>query len=233
MPDLVADCPRCGARKHTFAVKAVLLLGMQHGWQHWYEAFGICGNCSRSTVFRLAQATNAEDIHMFETQSPMDVKKSLNNYFNIDGYISLKDRASINPPEHVPEDITKIFREAATCIAVQCWNAAGCMFRTCLDLATKPLLPEAESEGLNSKTRRDLGLRLPWLINNDLLPESLRELSSCVREDGNDGAHAGTLVKEDAEDLLDFTVALLERIYTEPKQLELAKIRREARRAKE
>jgi hypothetical protein len=54
------------------------------------------------------------------------------------------------------------------------------------------------------------------------LPEALRDLSSCVKEDGNDGAHAGTLTKEDAEDLLDFTTALLERLYTEPKQLALA-----------
>jgi hypothetical protein len=51
-----------------------------------------------------------------------------------------------------------------------------------------------------------------------------------VREDGNDGAHDGTLGKEDAEDLLDFTTALLERIYTEPERLRLAQERREKRR---
>jgi hypothetical protein len=60
----------------------------------------------------------------------------------------------------------------------------------------------------------------------------LRELASCVREDGNDGAHAGTLSKEDAEDLLDFTCALLERLITEPKRLELAEARRNERRKK-
>lgn len=231
MPELVANCPRCGAKQHTFAVKYTLFVGARYKWQHWYEAFSICGNCSRSTVFLLAQSTRCDDIHMFDQSSPMDVKKSLNNYFDVDSYINLKDRASVAPPEYVPDDILKIFREASTCVTVQCWNAAGCMFRTCLDLATRPLLPADETPGLNNKTRRDLGLRLPWLIDAKILPESLRELSKCVREDGNDGAHAGTLVKDDAEDLLDFTSALLERIYTEPERLILAQKRRDARRA--
>jgi hypothetical protein len=52
----------------------------------------------------------------------------------------------------------------------------------------------------------------------------------CIKEDGNDGAHEGTLKKEDAEDILDFTVALLSRLYTEPERLRLAKLRRDKRR---
>jgi len=42
-------------------------------------------------------------------------------------------------------------------------------------------------------------------------------------------AHAGTLNKIDAQDLLDFTHALLERLYTEPERLRLAKVRHDAR----
>jgi hypothetical protein len=68
------------------------------------------------------------------------------------------------------------------------------------------------------------------LFENRLLPSDLRELAHCIKEEGNDGAHAGTLTKEDAEDLLDFTVALLERLVTEPKKLKLAEERRQDRR---
>jgi hypothetical protein len=50
------------------------------------------------------------------------------------------------------------------------------------------------------------------------------------REDANDGAHVGNLSKEDAEDLLDFTTTLLERLGTEPKRLERAEARRKQRR---
>ena len=84
--------------------------------------------------------------------------------------------------------------------------------------------------GLNNKTRRDLGLRLPWLFDNGKLPTEVRELSTAIREDGNDGAHQGTLTKNEAEDLLDFTTALLERIFTVPMRLQIAKERREKRR---
>ena len=123
----------------------------------------------------------------------------------IEGLISKKDEATVRPPEHLPVQIEEAFREGATCLAVGCYNAAGTMFRLCVDLATRTLLPEHEIAGLNPKVRRDLGLRLPWLFTNDLLPAVLHDLSSCIKDDGNDGAHAGTLGKEDAEDMLDFT----------------------------
>ena len=137
---------------------------------------------------------------------------------NIEGFINLKDIVTESAPDHLPLDIKNAFQEGATCLAVNCYNAAGTMFRLCLDLATRSKLPAPDAEGLNVKVRRDLGLRLPWLFDQGLLPEDLLELSACVKDDGNDGAHAGTLKKEDAEDLMDFTVALLGRMYTEPER---------------
>jgi hypothetical protein len=118
-------------------------------------------------------------------------------------------------------------------MAIGCYNAAGTMFRLCIDLATKAMLPEGEADGPNQRIRRSLGLRLPWLFDSSILPEALRELSACIKDDGNDGAHEGTLSKKDAEDILDFTGVILERIYTEQKRLELAKERRDARRVKD
>ncbi|AEQ50983.1 hypothetical protein KKY_947 [Pelagibacterium halotolerans B2] len=59
----------------------------------------------------------------------------------------------------------------------------------------------------------------------------MQELSTCIHQDGNDGAHQGTLTKEDVDDLLDFTHALLTRLYTEPAKLQAAKARRDERRA--
>ena len=61
-----------------------------------------------------------------------------------------------------------------------------------------------------------------WLFDNAILPPTLRELAKCIREDADDGAHVGNRSKADAEDLLDFTMVLLDRLITEPKRLELA-----------
>jgi hypothetical protein len=158
---------------------------------------------------------------------------ALNPYFEIDHYISQRDQAPQKSPEHLPEEIKKAFDEGAACLSIGCNNACATMFRLCVDLATRPLLPDpgdATKPQPNSKTRRDLGLRLTWLFDNAILPPTLRELAKCIREDANDGAHVGNLSKADAEDLLDFTMVLLDRLITEPKRLQLAEARRTARR---
>lgn len=230
MSELVANCPRCGSRHITFDVKAANIYRVQYGWQNWYEAFGICRHCERSAIFVLSESANG-DYQYVHKVGLLKVEEALNKYVEVKGHISLKDSASIEPPEFLPKNIEAVFREGSTCLAVGCCNAAGTMFRLCVDLATKSMLPADEAPGLNAKTRRDLGLRLPWLFENGRLPEPLRDLSSCIKEDGNDGAHAGNLKEAEASDLLDFSVALLERIYSEPERLRLAKERREARRA--
>jgi len=229
MAELVANCPRCGSRHITFDITAAKPYRIEYGWQHWYEAFGICRNCGRTTIFILSESVNGDYEYVHRT-GLLKIDKSLNNFVDIEGHISLKDSASVAPPEFLPKGIEEVFQEGATCLAVGCYNAAGTMFRLCVDLATRSMLPAEDEPGLNAKTRRDLGLRLPWLFETRRLPPSLKDLSSCIKEDGNDGAHAGTLTEADADDLLDFTSVLLERIYTEPERLRLAKERRDARR---
>jgi hypothetical protein len=229
MPILVANCPRCGAKHTTFNVEAQLFFRQEYGWQNWYEVFGVCRNCLRGTIFVIAAHTDAPE--NLREKPPLKMEGvSLNNVFKVQGHIGLKDEGRQQPPEHVPPEIALAFNEGATCLATECWNAAGAMFRLCLDLATRPMLPQQETQGLNAKTRRDLGLRLAWLFDNGRLPPDLRELSKCVREDGNDGAHTGLLTEEDAEDLIDFATAFLERVFTEPERLRLAQARRDQRR---
>ena len=230
MPELVANCPRCGAGHITFDVMQEHIVGIQYGWQRWYEAFSICRNCHRSTIFLLSESAGC-DYETVHKVGLLNMKGSLNNYVNVDRYISLRDVSTISPPDHVPSNIEAVFKEGATCLSVSCYNAAGTMFRLCVDLATGSILPAGNLDGLTTQIRRSLGLRLQWLFDHKYLPESLRDLSSAVKEDGNDAAHAGSLKKEDAEDLLDFTVALLERMYTEPERLRLAEQRRQGRRA--
>lgn len=158
---------------------------------------------------------------------------SLDHFFDNCGFISLKDQVSVFPPEFTPENIAAIFNEGAVCLSVKCWNAASTMFRLCIDLVTRPLLPEsgADCAQPNSRQRRDLGLRVPWLIEHNFLSRNLEELAACIREDANDGAHQGDLTEDDATDLLDFTVLLLERHFTEPGRLKVAQERRNFRRA--
>lgn len=238
MPTLVADCPRCGAKNHTFDVTAHVLRGDfgNATWQRRAEVFSICRNCVRPTIFIIEVKDHALQKN-YENGQYWISKISLNQTFRIDRYVSLREVVTRKPPEHCPEPIPAIFEEAAVCMAVGCYNAAGTMFRLCLDAATRSLLPaqpvegeDAPAGGPNRRQRRDLGLRLRWLIENGSLAADLADLAEIVREDGNDGAHAGNLTKEDAEDLADFTELLLERLFTEPGRVALARARRLERR---
>jgi hypothetical protein len=232
MSELVATCPRCGAASMTFDVYKTVHAGQLHNWQNWFETFSVCRNCHKGTIFVISQ----KDYHFFdktEHAKPESFKGSLNPHFDIDRFISLVDRSRIKAPEHTPKEVVSIFDEASSSVAVGNWNAAGAMFRLAIGLATEPLLPQEPTPGLTRRKRRDLGPRVEWLMETGRITTDLYDLSECIREDGNDGAHDGTLTKEDAADLLDFTVALFERMFTEPERLRLAKERRDKRRAPE
>lgn len=231
MPTLLADCPRCDAAKTTFDVEGKNYIGMEHNWVLHFEVFSVCRNCGKSTVFLI----RLQEIKVKDQFNAADIWKTavhLNNFFQVIRYISIQDRNAEGAPDHVPEDISNVYREAATCFGVECFNAAGGMFRLALDMSTKQLLPmDGEDGSPNRLQRTQLYHRLAYLFNAGILPRSLEELAASVREDGNDAAHDGNLAKADAGDLLDFTRLLLERVYTEPARLNLAKARRELRRA--
>ena len=231
MSELVTDCPRCKAKSITFDVFYDIPIERHRNWQVWYEAFCVCRACHHSTVFILSQK-NHNAAEYLDKNSVSGIKGTVNDYVVVENHLSLKDESSTKPPEHLPDKILAVFEEGATCLAVDCYNASATMFRLCIDLATKPMLPEKDENGLNKQIRRNLGSRLPWLFDKEVLPKSLRDLSSCIKDDGNDGAHEGTLDKEDVEDILDFTFELLERIFTEPERLRIAKERRTKRREK-
>ncbi|MFH7566576.1 DUF4145 domain-containing protein [Oceanimonas smirnovii] len=224
---LVADCPRCGTKDITFDVGNQVQVATRFSWQMVLEIFCVCRACRHPTIFLVSQ--NHHHYADILKAGLSEVGSAINDLVKVERYIGIQDNSAEVPPEHLPENIERIFKEGSACMSIGCYNAATTMFRLCLDLATKSLLPD-DAEGLNNRIRRNLGFRLPWLFDNQILPEGLRELSSCIKDDGNDGAHEGILSKEDAADVLDFTFILLERLYTEPQRLEIARQRRAARR---
>ena len=231
MSELVADCPRCGANHVTFDIKSDNYISTYNNWQKTFESFGVCRHCGRATIFILCDESRVTAPATIANHGFASFAGSIHGMADIEGYVNQKDNNQIQPPEYLPEEIGPIFKEGAACLSIGCFNAAAAMFRLCIDLATKSKLPlQNEGSEPNAKIRRNLGLRLSWLFDNGRLPEALRELSTCIKEDGNDGVHEGTIQREDAEDIMDFTFALLERLYTEPERLRVAKARRDKRR---
>ena len=227
MAELVADCPRCHAKEHTFVVFSmhlVKIMGILDGEERrLYEAFCVCKNCNESTIFKVNEKldlTANERQYFYDSSGPINYPKALNNIIEVRGYVNTRNMASCPAPEDTPEKIKDVFREGAESVTGNCPNAAVAMFRLCVDLATKPLHAE-----------KNLKRRLDGLFESNKLPEDLKELSHCIREDGNAGVHDGTITLDDAKDIMDFCNILLTRLYTEPAKIEAAQKRQQERKS--
>ncbi|HZO56190.1 MAG TPA: hypothetical protein VFB63_26015 [Bryobacteraceae bacterium] len=159
MSEIVTDCPRCKARHMTFDVRACVPRKRRHDWQGRWEAFGVCRACDRPSIFIIAQKSS-EDTAYLREHDPLSLIGALHHYVNVEGFVNISDLGAQDPPEYLPKAIEEIFREGAKCTRVECYNAAATMFRLCVDLATKPLLPAGPTPGLN--TRRDETWAFAW-----------------------------------------------------------------------
>lgn len=231
MAFLAADCPRCGTKKIQFLVigacKSLEIRNSLHGNSNgcYYDVQCACYECKRSTLFRARQPLNQDTLEGIDWRN---AQFGLKDVATIMGPITPADIAIESPPEFLPDHIEQAYNEGSKCLAIGCFNASATMYRLCLDFATKSMLPP-EGEEPNNRIRRSLGLRIEWLLNNGTLPEALRDLAECVKDDGNDGAHEGILDEKSALDLRDFSYLLLDRIYTEVERIAQAKRRREQR----
>jgi hypothetical protein len=239
MPKLVADCPRCATQKMTFEVINVIDYGSEESrveWVHRYEAVCLCAHCNGQSIFKLRDHNYEIVGKSLDRVKTFRDLKSLNDAVTVQGFVSLRDRPSTPCPDYVTDpSIKRAFDEASKCLAVGLPNAAGTMFRLCLDLSTEPLLPSPERDSEfpkppNKQQRRDLGPRIQWLLDNHLFPPELAEPSDAIRNHGNDAAHRCEIDMTDAQDLCEFTVLVLERLFTMPGKLAESLRRREERR---
>src|ERR1700704_576789 len=103
MAELVSDCSRCGATRITFDLTAANYFQTKHGWQRWHEGFGVCRLCGRATIFVLSQR-DPKDERAIE-RGVANLTPSVNLFMNVEGFVNIKDVATVPPPEHLPDDI--------------------------------------------------------------------------------------------------------------------------------
>lgn len=218
----------------TFDLLADVYVGQEYGWASRHEVTVACRRCRRLSILKVELANITFQGKFTERGSLSELKGDLEPTMRQLGFLNVADLAGgAEPPDDIPPAIKKAFVEGARCISIGCFNAGASMFRLCLDLTSKPLMPDPANTSVPQPSkyeRFNLGARIDWLMNQGLLPKSLYDLATCVRHDGNDAAHDGSLGEAEAADLLDFTTALLERLFTEPARLAAAEARRLARR---
>lgn len=215
----------------TFDILADVYMGTEYNWKHYHEVTARCRRCHRPSLL-LVGLHDIERKDQYGKDGSITVTSGdLGKVFRFERVISTADLAANEAPGFLPENIDRAFREGTRCLAIGCHNAAAAMFRLCLDLATKSMLPEAGTDGgPNNHQRKNLAPRLEWLFAQNHLPADLQELSVAVKDYGNDGAHDGDLDENEADDLYDFAFALLERLYTQPARLAEMRARRDGRK---
>lgn len=229
MAHFVQDCLRCGAKLITFDVLGDNPAPLRNGF--WsFQVFGRCRSCGDCSI---AVFETAESISGTYYSGALSSTEGGMPQVVFRKFLTVADNRTVDIPEFLPTAVSNCFKEGAAAFNIGAYNASAAMFRLALDIATKGLLPDEppENGGPNSVQRKRLFDRLRYLFDRRVIAPELQDLADCIREDGNDGAHDGTLTKFDAEDLIDFAQQLLERVYSEPERLKAAKLRREARRA--
>ncbi|MDO7353536.1 DUF4145 domain-containing protein [Acinetobacter baumannii] len=242
MSTFIFDCPSCSAKNSTFDVDSIHGDESSH-YADW-DLFSICRACSKAMVITarvkpeiynplyIHDLTVAESTKRIRQQIREVVDREdfhLNRVFTYFIY-SPVHVGQITPPEYLPEKVRDIFNEATKCLSSNCFNASGAMFRLCLDIVTKDILEKNEELGATRDDKKSIHSRLNWIFKHNLLNRGLEDLSRCIKDDGNDGAHDGNLTNTEADDLLDFTYELLEQVYTQPERIRLAQVRRQERR---
>jgi hypothetical protein len=221
MPMLMLDCGRCGAQEMTHDVRAAT---SYYEAGHCYEYTVQCRACFKSSVWQVGKMGGHPD--------PTDLLQHNYTINKIVHVIALaKPRATALPaPEYTPPELKLIFDEGAQCLAIGAWNASSAMFRKIVDQISKDKMNAAPNPPPDNRTRFNLKPRLKWLFDNNLLPKEVESLADSIREDANDGVHNVPLGEADALDVQDFTVELLETLYTLPGRLREAEARRAQRR---
>lgn len=242
MSTFVFDCPNCAAQNSTFKVKS-WDTRLEDECLKW-SFFSICRAC---TIPMIIEANIEETLYQDCLSRYHDESEGIDELKRVISRDVESDNSHLNaifdnfmynpvlanqkiPPEHLPEEIKIIFIEASKCLSLSCFNATAAMFRLCLDRVTKEIVNQNIELSPTQNDKKSIHNRLIWIFDKNILNRDLEELSRCIKDDGNDGAHDGNIGKDEAEDLFDFTYEFLETVYTKPARLRNATERRQLRR---
>ncbi|CAI3953176.1 DUF4145 domain-containing protein [Commensalibacter papalotli (ex Botero et al. 2024)] len=210
----------------------------------YFNIFSKCRECKLPTIFSIYRnITNAviheniaerwldkDDIAKETTKWTVYINQeedgNLLDNFQIEKIIRPPVNISYQCPEHVPEDIKGKFDEAAQCHANDCIVASSMMLRLCLETVIKDLLKTNNEQ----KQKVYLSDGIKNLSEKNLISKRIQYFANEIRFDGNYAAHEGKMDQENLQDLFDFTIALLEDVYTQPKKIELSQERRAQRK---
>lgn len=125
------------------------------------------------------------------------------------------------PMDHVPEKLGSAFLEGVRCVGVDAPNAAVAMFRNAL----AQIVQDKGSEAARNKNT--LNLAVIQMADDRTLHDGFKEWADHVRTVGNAGAHQESweaIPLEQAQELQELLMHLIETLYIQPAKLKTAMI---------
>jgi hypothetical protein len=218
----VGDCRRCGAKKISFKVFGFSIAKAgpegppgEKTYVTLIELACKCPNCQSATLFMLAAAGDKPPSTKFdENENPAN-----------SGYqemMSFPSAAAEKAPEHTPEPAASFYHQATTALANGLHDAAGCMFRKCLESVTRSpaVLNKVPAEERDNYRGSWLKGRISKLKEMNAIPPALGDLADVIKEEGDSAVHEDVLYDPiSAERLRKFTRAFLEYTFTWPEHV--------------
>lgn len=121
----------------------------------------------------------------------------------------------LEAPQHTPGNPRRYYLQGLNALRRDDYDAAGTMFRKCLDSALKALAPGGKGT---------LQQRIDKLPASTGVTDAMKEWAHVIREDGNDAAHEDDpFERNEAELLQSFTELFLTYAFSLPGMLEQRK----------
>lgn len=187
---LVVFCPTCAANVAAEIVSSYFVTSGDYGEETYRYSTLKCPSCSEPFLCRQLQIESSSEW----SEAAYDVPTLL--------YPA--DTTRLGPS--VPRPIAASYAEARACNHASAWTATAIMCRRTLE----GLCSHHEADG------RDLRRKLEYLRDQGVIERRLFDWADALRLAGNDAAHDvdETTTAEDARDLLEFTRAILEYVFT-------------------
>jgi hypothetical protein len=196
---MLLECTTCDARVDASVVTSYVAHGGDLA-PSFLITFARCPACASPFL-----ATQEEDFGEHQWQAPQ----------------RLFPPPEVNSAATFPKPIQQAYSEARACYRAGAYTAAAIMCRKALEAICR-------EHGADERT---LAASLKVLRERGVVEQRLFEWADALRDAGNEAAHdvSVTVSAEDASDLLDFTLALGEYLFTFRDKFEQFQKRRSAR----
>jgi hypothetical protein len=181
----------------------------------------VCTGCEEVLIGRFEKPLGLPGVQQ-PTQCPTDPRQS--SFFLVKSYPA---PAPSKCPDHTPDNLKRVFLQAANALKRGDPDASGAMSRKVVDVSTQVLLGE------KAKAYSNIYQRIEALAANGALTADLKDWAHAVRLAGADAAHdLDPFTQEEADELLDFAELYLIYVYSLPGRLKERRARAEVEKAK-